>query len=476
MRALVVLLLLGQPCLSYAAEQGQPPAAQALTIQDAVKRALDTYPAVRAALESLAATQSGVDLARTTYLPRADTLWQSNRATRNNIFGMVLPQSVVPGISGPIGINNMDSVWSSAAGVMVAWEPFDFGLRGANVRTARSTELRAEASVTVTRLQVANAAADGFLAVVAAQQTLRTAEASVARARVLRDVVEARVTAGLRPGVDLARARAELALAETQRLVAEQNLTAARIALGHLVDIAPDAIVVSPGAMLQPPTGEPAGSGPVPGTRLMPATALASQVARHPAAEEQKAAVDEAAARVRALDLSWVPRFNVQGAAFSRGSGALAGGARRPGFGGLAPTVSNWAAGLTITFPFMDRPSLRAREQTEFFRQRAEMARYDRVIQDLSGQFERAEAYLTSARLIAQNTPVQLDAARATEQQATARYQTGLGTILEVADAQRLLTQAEGDDSIAKLNIWRGLLQVAAAQGDLDPFLARVRP
>ena len=62
------------------------------------------------------------------------------------------------------------------------------------------------------------------------------------------------------------------------------------------------------------------------------------------------------------------------------------------------------------------------------------------------------------------------------EQQATARYQAGLGTILEVADAQRLLTQAESDDAIARLNVWRGLLQVAASEGTLDPFLARLQP
>ena len=331
----------------------------------------------------------------------------------------------------------------------------------------------------VTRLQVAPAAADGFLTVVAAQQTLRTAEASVHRATVLRDVVEARVSAGLRPGVDLSRARAELALAETQRLVAEQNVISARIALGHLTGIAPDAIAVSPGPLLQAPSGATAVGPPAPPVAgLMPPPATPAQVAGNPFAQEQKAAIDEAGARLRALDLSWVPRFNLQGTTFARGSGALTSpvGARLSGFGGLNPTVGNWAVGLTVSFPVMERYSIQARQQTEVHRQRAETARFDRVIEDLSGQFERAQAYLSSARLIAGNTPIQLDAARAVEQQATARYQSGLGTILEVADAQRLLTQAEGDDSIAKLNIWRGMLQVAAAEGNLDPFLARIQP
>ena len=52
-------------------------------------------------------------------------------------------------------------------------------------------------------------------------------------------------------------------------------------------------------------------------------------------------------------------------------------------------------------------------------------------------------------------------------QQATARYQAGLGDIDEVAEAQRLLTQAEIDDALARLSVWRGLLGIATAAGDL---------
>ena len=44
----------------------------------------------------------------------------------------------------------------------------------------------------------------------------------------------------------------------------------------------------------------------------------------------------------------------------------------------------------------------------------------------------------------------------------------------EVADAQRLLAQAEIDDRVARLNIWRALLLAAKIQGDLKPFLRRV--
>src|SRR5437879_3734704 len=53
-----------------------------LTLDQAVEFALSHYPAVRAVLAQAAASRSGVDLARTAYLPRTDLVWQANRATR----------------------------------------------------------------------------------------------------------------------------------------------------------------------------------------------------------------------------------------------------------------------------------------------------------------------------------------------------------------------------------------------------------
>src|SRR2546421_4179604 len=73
-----------------------------LTIQDAVRESLAKYPAVRSSLEQVSAAAAAINLARTAYLPRADFLGQMNRATHNNVFGLLLPQSVIPSISGPV--------------------------------------------------------------------------------------------------------------------------------------------------------------------------------------------------------------------------------------------------------------------------------------------------------------------------------------------------------------------------------------
>src|SRR4051812_16627213 len=144
-----------------------------LTLEQALQYALDHYPALRAALEQVNASSATVSVARSAYLPRFDALWQTNRATANNIFGQLLPQSVMPSISGPVLPSaSGQSVWGSAVGGLLSWEPVDFGLRNAQVHEAEAAVDRARADEGLTRLAVQNAVGIAFLGVVSARQTL----------------------------------------------------------------------------------------------------------------------------------------------------------------------------------------------------------------------------------------------------------------------------------------------------------------
>src|SRR5690348_13777734 len=87
-----------------------------LTLEEAVDFALKNYPAVRASLERLRSAEAGVGLARTSYLPRTEVLWQSNRATDNNIAGLTIPNSVVAPITGPVSTSpSNQSAWGTAS-------------------------------------------------------------------------------------------------------------------------------------------------------------------------------------------------------------------------------------------------------------------------------------------------------------------------------------------------------------------------
>src|SRR5215468_140501 len=102
---------------SRAQTQDSESAKRTFTLEQAVDFALKNYPAVRASLERSRAAEAGVGVARTSYLPRTDILWQTNRATDNNITGLLLPQSVIAPISGPVSLStSMQSAWGSAGG------------------------------------------------------------------------------------------------------------------------------------------------------------------------------------------------------------------------------------------------------------------------------------------------------------------------------------------------------------------------
>ncbi|MBZ5583180.1 MAG: TolC family protein, partial [Acidobacteriia bacterium] len=217
------------------AGQTVPPAPPApLTLAQTVEAALRAYPSIRVSQEQARAAAAGISLARTAYLPRVDALAQVNRATRNNVFGMLLPQSVIPSISGPVlGTNNLGTAWGTAVGTMVSWEPFDFGLRAANVTAAEAARAQAEAAVKVSQFEVAAAAADAYLTLAAAQETVRAAQAGVDRADVLARSINALVNAQLRPGADASRAEAERAAAQTQLARARQAVEIARAAVAQ---------------------------------------------------------------------------------------------------------------------------------------------------------------------------------------------------------------------------------------------------
>jgi outer membrane protein len=429
-----------------------------LTIAQAVESSLKNYPSIRVSQEQMNAAAAEIRLARTAYLPKADALAQVNRATRNNVFGLLLPQSVVPSMSGPvIGSNNLGTVWGSVVGVLVTWEPFDFGLRGANVAVANAARAQSEAAVRKTQFDVAVAAADAYLILVAAQEAVRAAHAGVDRAEVVARTIAAQVNAELRPGADQSRAEAELAAARTQLIQGQQAVDIARATLSQFTGTEPSRMGVRAGSLVQLPPNQPP---PAPDTSA------------NPMIVEQNAAVEQARARLRALERSYFPKFYLQGSAYARGTGAETRGERLGGFNGLAPNFQNYALGFSVTFPILDLPSLRAREAGESAALRSQAARSAQIAVDLHAQWNRAVAVLEGAKRIAANTPVQVSAARAAAQQATARYQAGLGNIDEVAEAQRLLTQSEIDDALARLSVWRGLLGIATAAGDIQPFLA----
>jgi len=301
---------------------------------------------------------------------------------------------------------------------------------------------------------------DAFLRLAAAQQQVKAAEADVGRRQVLSTSVHTLVKVELRPGADASRADAELAAAKIQLIRAQEVERESEFTFAELLGVSGNKVAINAESLLMatPPTYAPQATP-----------------AGHPAALVASSTLFETKAREKVLSKSYYPRFNLQGSFSGRGSGANPDGTFGTGTDGLGLMRRNWAVGLTATFSVLDFPSLHFKKQIEQSNERAQQAEYNRTLQNLTAQSERAKAGYDSAVLVSQNTPVELEAARSGETQANARYQAALAPIVEVAEAQRLLLQAEIEDNIARLTVWRAMLAEALAQGDLQPFLELAR-
>ena len=88
--------------LSQAQAAAQSPPPSRLTLTDAIQLSLRNYPAIRETRARAQAAEQGVSVARTAYLPRLDMLWQENRGTTNNVFGLLFPQSTLFSMTGPV--------------------------------------------------------------------------------------------------------------------------------------------------------------------------------------------------------------------------------------------------------------------------------------------------------------------------------------------------------------------------------------
>jgi outer membrane protein len=438
-------------------EQVPVSSSQGLTLQDAVQKAVAIYPTVRIALERVLAARAGVGLTRTQNLPQAIMLWQTNRSTYNNIPGLLTPQGVVPSLSGPVLADTSGtSVWGSAGGLFMNWEPTRFGYRKAEVAAAQAGSDAAVDRLALTKLDVANAAASAYLTVAAVHEQIKSAEADLSRRQAFANTIHVLVNNQLRPGADASQADAEVAASRTRLIQAQTLEKVSLAALAELLGMPSRQIVLVAEPLLTAPSNPD-----------LPTFAATT----HPSALEQSHLWRQAQAQERIWSKAYLPRFSLVGSVSGRGSGVKPDGTLLEGTNGLGPDRENWAVGIQTTFAPFDFFSIREEKKIAASNQRAQQLKYQNTILTLNTQVEQARAQLDGAMQIARNTPVQLAAARMGESQARARYQAGLANIAEATQALALLQQAEAQDVLARIGVWQTLLGVSAAQGDLTPFL-----
>jgi outer membrane protein TolC len=434
-------------------------APQSLTLVAAIELARRNYPSIKAVSLKSEAAREGITQAKTAYLPHVDFLLDENYGTANNITGFLAPQNIVPNISGTVrSSNSFQGGFGFTSGTLISWEPFDFGLRKAQVNVARSNTLQSQAQIAVTQLDVESRAADAFLSVLAAQQIVKAAQAKVDRFKLFLETVHVLAQKQLKANTDEYLAEAELVRSKDELIAAEQNLKIAMAALIRWTGLSSDSVEALPGALLK---DAPANYFTLADPRL------------HPQALAQQATIDTVHARKNALEHSYAPRFFLRAPIYARGSSFNPNLTLNYGHG-YYPTTLNYAISALMVFPAMDIFQLKAQRRAEYKNELSERSRYDEILLNLKEQDARARAMIEGAARIAANAPVKVKASEEAANSARIRYRYQLASVNDVALDEQLLTQSQVEYATAQLQVWRALLAAAVARGDLKPFIESV--
>ncbi len=434
---------------------GQQPTA--LSLREAVQQAWAHYPTVNEARAGIQVAASEIRVQRDAYLPHASFHAEANRATRNNVLGMMMPNQTITPINGfALSGESWQSAFGTSVGMFIRWEAYDFGSRRARVLAAEAREKAAEARLESVRYELADRVADAYFLALATARAESAAVATVERWRTTQVAVDALVNAGLRPGADAARIRVEMVRAETE-LIQNRQHTRQRLAeLGRYLG-KPETFVVHLDDAL---------------TATLPTVDAADRSeALHPLVQLRAAERSAVSADVKATEKEWLPKVELFSAANGRGSGARIDGTFRGGLEGLYPDIGNWAAGVGITVNLFERKRARTRTEVLSAHVDAAASRQSETELQLRTLAEQARLHLQAAREIVLKTPVALVATQELENQSQVRYRAGLGDITEIAEAQRALRQAEVEDAIARIQVWRASFALAAASGTLTQFL-----
>jgi outer membrane protein len=430
---------------AVAADEAAPTAARAMSLPDALAYARAHQPSLRAALARVAASAADTRIARAQWQPSFGATAQAFEGTTNNTTAESLgsPKVDLPRIGG----TKTDDLahWSPSTSTLVAvggsQEIFDFGRIAAQAAVADAAHEGERHRADAERLRVDLMVREAFYGVEGAHAVARAAKDAFARALVHRDMAAASVKSGLHAPIELTRAEADLARFDVGQLRAEGGVLSAETVFAAAVGVDDPLLdaVGAPGAASLAPAVD---------------AAVARALERDPSLREARTRIVGAEDTARAIGAELRPDLALTGTFSGRiGTATPSGGPVDDKYGPL-PSVPNWDVGLVLRWPLWDAVVGARRDAAA---SRAEVARAELAtlcVQDIAA-VRGAYVDLQIAQATLGSLARAVDAALANGAQADARFKAGLGTSLELADAEALRTDAEIQLAVGRFDVLR---------------------
>ena len=443
MNARLLLFILVQAAVAFhltAAWAQTPPAptpsppavvAKVLTLDECIAIALEAQPRIQATLADYAAARYRVNQALAPLLPQ---LTGSVSATRSE--STFLSTSPITGVTTQ-GVQSRQLGDTFLAQVQLSQLLFDFGKNLAAGEAARRLAEVAVEDVELQRQLIALTVKEAYTNLLFALRLIRVQEQAVQRAELNLKSAKGFFEVGTRPKSDVVRVEVDVANARLDLIRARNAQRTARVALNTAMAIDVDApIQIQDNLVFQAVT--------------MDRTQLRADALRQrPEYRQVKLRVQAAEATERQMYRNFFPDIS--------GSGT---------YGGSQSQLNEqWTLGLTFSWSLFDGGSRIARYQEAKANLDGAKARVKSQELDIIQNLEQAEIAVEEAQERIQAAQALVASAQENFRLAQGRFDAGVGTTLELADAQLALTQAQNTESQALADYRISLARLDRAVG-----------
>jgi outer membrane protein len=397
--------------------QAAAPVAAPLSLDEALAKA-QSNPRLAALRATASQARHRIDEMRAGWFPTANAQLGYSRATGN-----YTPQ---PGLNlrGTTVEASNDNFPFYSAAINASQTVWDFGRTTANVETARAQADVAGAEIAVTGADLALAVRVAFHTVLGAEAMQRAAAENVgAQERHVREAQQL-VDAGRKPPYDVSRARIELGNAKVALVRAQNEAQLARADLSNAIGepVGERALVPVDGAPQTPTLDE----------ALQQALSSRTEFSQLDARLRAQASQLEGARKSYWPSLGVNGQFNFRGAAF--------------------PLVYNWQLGASLTVPIVNGGADAARIEEHAAAREALQRSLEALALDVRRDVEKQLLVVTEAAERETLAREVVQQSREAVAFAEGRYQAGVATMVELADAQAALTNAIAQEIRARFD------------------------
>ncbi|MBZ5588111.1 MAG: TolC family protein [Acidobacteriia bacterium] len=390
--------------------------AKILTLDEALAAARAQQPQVRQAAATTQAALARVDESLAPLLPQVNGSANYQRETANFASRPgSLPNQISGGTSGESWSTGNYYTLGLNASVLL----YDFGQSRSRWRSSQASAASQKDSERATLEQVLFSVRSAYFQARAAKELVKVTSETLANQQKHMEQTQGFVEAGTQPEISLAQAKTDVANARVQLITAENGYETAKAQLNQAMGVEGTTDYDVADETLPAVDGEDGSIGVLLDESVKARPELAA-LANQIRAQELN---------VRSLRGAFGPTLGFSTGFSDAGQQA-------------SSLVWNWSAGLALSVPIFQGGQTRAQVREAEANLAAIRAQLDGERQQVRLEIEQARLAIRAARAALDASDEALANARVRLQLAEGRYETGVGSIIELGDSQVALTSA----------------------------------